>query len=96
MKPFYVIIHPQVKPYPGWFQPEKQIELERILREEEHLVLQEDTGKILKILKKLPKNRLIRVCGIYAEICVWEVWNTLKEKKYNVNIYEPASYNAPN
>jgi len=92
MEPVYLIVHPQVVPYPGWDQPEKKAELERILKEEKYIILRKDTGQIPE---DLPRDRPIRVCGIYAEICVWQVWNSLKDKGYGASIYNPASYNAP-
>ena len=95
MKPLYLVVHPQVIPYPGWNQPEKKAELERILRDEKYIIQKEHTGILEEIPKGLPKNRLIRVCGIYQEICVWQVWKLLNDEGYNAIIYEKASYNAP-
>ena len=91
MKPLYLIVHPQIPPYPGWHQPEKKAELERIMQEEDHIIQEDDTSQI----PNLPKDRPIMVCGLYKEICVWQVWKTLEEEGYDVSIYEPASYNAP-
>ena len=91
-KPVYLVVHPQVHPYPGWYQPEKEAELERVLKEEETFILKESTGNLPK---GLPKDRPIRVCGIYQEICVWQVWDDLKDRGYDATIYEEASYNAP-
>ncbi len=92
MQPVYLVVHPQVQAYPGWHQPEKKAELERVLQEENCIVLKDDTNQIPE---ELPKDQPIKVCGIYAEICVWEVWRLLKDKGYDACIYEPASYNAP-
>jgi len=93
MKPLYLIVHPQcITPYEQFSQPEKNAELERILTEEEHKIQKESTSQISE---GLPKDRLIRVCGIYEEICVWQVWRGLADKGFQAEIYRPASFNAP-
>ncbi|MDA2936285.1 hypothetical protein MYX06_03650 [Patescibacteria group bacterium AH-259-L05] len=93
MKPLYLVVHPQcITQHERFNQPDKNAELERVLKEEEYRIQKEPTNQMPP---NLPKNRLIRVCGIYEEICVWFVWQNLLDSGYRAEIYSPASFNAP-
>ena len=92
MKPLYLIVHPQSITYrERSLQPEVASELDRIMEEEKYFLLKEDTTKIPKWLSK---EREIRVCGAFYEICVWEVFKTLNEQGYKVTRYDKASFNT--
>lgn len=93
MKPLYLIVHPQaITMRERCNQPQIASELERIMCEEDHVILKESTAHIPTSLQK---ERLIRVCGIYKEICVWQVCESLKDDGFEAEIYDDASFNAP-
>lgn len=93
MKPLYLIVHPPVITMrEKCNQPQIASELERIMREEDHVLLKGSTDNIPA---SLPKDRCILVCGIYKEICVWQACESLKDNGYNAEIYDAASFNAP-
>ena len=91
MEKTYVVIHPN-SPTPFDYSKsyDKLKELERIIQEENPIIINEE----VPTFERIPKNKEILLCGLYKEICVQLEFNFLKEKGYNVKLYLPATLNA--
>jgi len=63
-------------------------EIERIKREEDFITITGHTGSIPD---NVPKQREVKVCGAYGEICVWAVCDAFKRRGYNTEIFSPAT-----
>ena len=93
MKPLYLIVHPElITKLTKLARPEKNAELERILKEEDYIILEAPWSQIPS---DIPKDRLIRVCGIYLESCVQQAYDDLAYDGYEVQIYKPATFGEP-
>ena len=83
MKPLFVIVHEELA-----FSPAVKEEITRIKMEEDFILIIGPTGSVPR---NIPKNREIRVCGAFAELCVGIVCGSFKNMGYNAEIYKPAS-----
>lgn len=81
-KPLYVIVS-------GAYvrNPEALQELERI-KAQEYWIPVDDVPK--RMPRGVSKNRKIKVCGCFLELCVAIQYHYLEKKKYDVEIYHPA------
>ena len=92
MESVYIVIHPQsVTGLYSALYPNQYSELQRIIKEENPLLIKDN----VPTLKGIPKDKRIILCGAFRDFCVAIELDILQEGGYKVEIYEPGTIPSP-
>jgi hypothetical protein len=83
MKPFYILVHKDII----WNSHPSYNEVQRIIREEEYMLLNGDSHNVDS---SVPRGREIRVGGAFGELCVSFQVNALRAACYDATPYEKS------